>query len=278
MSTTAVRTPQEYESRLRDYYRDEGEEVRAVRVGEKERSELAAIVARYADLFTRPQLELLHEAEESAEGDERERLHRLRTTCERGLVDAEIAGDQDALENALLGARLSFHGEELPLRSADAKLAVLPDYTKREELGELAQELDASFNEQRRRLLAAREDLESELSGEHDAVARNEAEKQISLREFETVLRRAADDGVAEFERLRGRWFERLLGPEHDELPTSAHLRWLRRLSPLESTYTRERSLEICLETVRALGFELEAIPNIRLDLEDRPQKSPRAA
>jgi hypothetical protein len=28
---------------------------------------------------------------------------------------------------------------------------------------------------------------------------------------------------------------------------------------------------------VRTLGFELEAIPNIRLDLEDRPQKSPRA-
>ncbi len=91
------------------------------------------------------------------------------------------------------------------------------------------------------------------------------------------MLRRAADDAAAEFERLRGRWFERLLGPERDELPASAHLRWLRRLSPLESTYTRERSLEICLETVRALGFELDAIPNIRLDLEDRPQKSPRA-
>jgi len=277
MGATAVRTPEEYESRLRDYYRDEGEEVRAVRVGEKELSELAAILARYADLFTPPQLELLREAEESAEGDERERLHRLRKTCERGLVEAVIAGDQDALENALLGARLTFDGEELPLRSADAKLAVLPDYAKREELGELALELNAGFNEQRRALLVAGEDLEAELSGEHDAVARNEAEKQISLRELETVLRGAADDAAAEFDRIRGRWFERLLGPERNELPASAHLRWLRRLSPLESTYTRERSLEVCLETVRALGFELEAIPNIRLDLEDRPQKSPRA-
>jgi hypothetical protein len=51
----------------------------------------------------------------------------------------------------------------------------------------------------------------------------------------------------------------------------------LRRLSPLESTYPRERSVEVCVETVRELGFDLEAIPNIRLDLEDRPQKSPRA-
>ncbi len=277
MSTTAVRTPQEYESRLRDYYREEGEEVRAVRVGEKEVSELAAIVGRYADLFTRSQLEALREAEELAEGDERERLYRLRMTCEQGLVEAVIAEDQDALENALLEARLTFDGEDLPLRSADAKLAVLPDFAQREEIGELAQERDASFNEQRRELLVAREDLEADLSGEPDAVARSEAQKQISLRELEGVLRHVADDAASEFERLRGRWFERLLGPERDELPTSAHLRWLRRLSPLESTYPKDRSVDVCVETVRELGFDIEAIPSIRLDLEDRPQKSPRA-
>jgi hypothetical protein len=91
------------------------------------------------------------------------------------------------------------------------------------------------------------------------------------------VLRRAADSTAAAFERLRERWFERLLGPERTELPTSAHLRWLRRLSPLESTYPKDRSVAVCVDTIRALGFDLEAIPNIRLDLEDRPQKDPRA-
>jgi hypothetical protein len=277
MSTTTVRTPQEYESRLRAYYRDEGEEVRAVRVGEKEVSELAAIVGRYADLFTRAQLEALREAEEQSEDDERERLYRLRMTCEQGLVEAVVAEGQDALENALLEARLTFDGEELPLRSADAKLAVLPDFVKREELGELAQERDASFNEQRRELLATRDDLEAELSGEPSAIARNGAQKQISLPELEGVLRRVSDDAAAEFERLRARWFERLLGPERTELPTSAHLRWLRRLSPLESTYPKDRSVEVCVETVRRLGFDIVAIPSIRLDLEGRPQKSPRA-
>jgi hypothetical protein len=277
LSTTATRSPQEYESRLRDYYRDEGEEVRAVRVGEKEVSELAAIVGRYADLFTRAQLETLREAEEPAEGDERERLYRLRLTCEQGIVEAVTAADQDALENALLEARLTFEGEELPLRSADAKLAVLPDFAKREELGELAQEHETTFNEQRRELLATRDGLEAELSGEPNAVARNETQKQISLAELEDVLRRASDLAAAEFERLRDRWFQRLLGSDRDEQPTSAHLRWLRRLSPLESTYPKDRSVEVCLETVRQLGFDMAAIPSICLDLEDRPQKSPRA-
>jgi hypothetical protein len=52
---------------------------------------------------------------------------------------------------------------------------------------------------------------------------------------------------------------------------------YLRRLSPLESTYTKERAVEVCLATTLALGFDMTAIPNIRLDLEDRPQKNPRA-
>jgi hypothetical protein len=278
MSTTAVRNTQEYEDAYRAYYVEASEEYRAVRVGEKETSEQAAIVARHADLFTREQLDALGEAETAAtETDERERLYRLRRTCEEGIVDAELAEREDELENAILAARLSFDGEEMPLRTAEAQLAVLPEYAKREELGEAARALDASFNDTRRDLLAARDDLQAGLSGEGDTVARNEATKQISFRELETVLRQAADDVSEEYERLRDRWFERLLGPDRAEVPASAHVRWLRRLSPLEATYPKERSVEVCVETVGALGFDLEAIPNIRLDLEDRPQKSPRA-
>jgi hypothetical protein len=278
VSTTAVRSPHEYEDAYEAYYAEAAEELRAVRVGEKETSEQAAIVTRHADLFTQDQLDALRAAEvDGSDGDERERLYRLRRACEAGIVDAELAGREDELANALLAARLTFDGEEMPLRTAEAQLAVLPDYAKRDELGERARGLDSSFNEQRRELLAARDELEGRLAGEPDTVARNEAEKQISLRELETVLRRAADDAGAEYERLRERWFERLLGPERAELPSNAHVRWLRRLSPLESIYPRERSVEVCVETVRQLGFELEAIPNIRLDLEDRPQKSPRA-
>ncbi|HET8751392.1 MAG TPA: hypothetical protein VFM43_02560 [Gaiellaceae bacterium] len=278
MSATAVRGAREYEDAYRAYYAEAAEEFRAVRVGEKETSEQAAIVARHAELFTPEQLEALRSAEDRAgDPDERERLYRLRRTCEAGIVDAKLAAREDELANALLAARLTFDGDEVPLRAAEAQLAVLPEYAKREELGERVRTLDATFNERRRELLAARDDLDAELSGERDAVARNEAEKRISLRELESVLRLAADAAAEEYEGLRDHWFERLLGPERAQVPTSAHVRWLRRLSPLESTYPKERSVEVCVETVRALGFELEAIPNIRLDLEDRPQKSPRA-
>ena len=277
MSVTAVRTPAEFEDELQRYLFERAEEGRAVRVGEKEVSERAEIVARYRELFTREQLEALHEAEAGADPEERERLYRLRKTCESGLVEVELSEREDALENAILAARVQYRGEDLPLRSAQAQLAVLPSYAEREELGELQGDASAAFNDQRMEMLRAREDLDAELSGEPDAVGRNEEEKGISLRELSRVLTeasRAADDVYG---RLSTKWFDKLLEEGRPEVPTSYHVSWLRRLSPLESTYTKDRATEVCLETLRYLGFDLDKEPNIKLDLDDRPQKSPRA-
>jgi hypothetical protein len=278
MSVTVVRTPAEYESQLRRYLYDRSEEGRAVRVGEKEVSERAEIVARYRDLFSREQLDALRAAEqEAADDNDRERLYRLRKTCEAGVVSAELAEREDALENAILAARVEFKGEELPIRSAQAKLAVLPDYGEREELGEAAGDRSAEFNAERLEVLRAAEELEAEISGEPDPVARNEEEKGISLRELEAVLAQASERSTGAYVLLRDRWFERLLGPERAKVPSSYHVAYLRRLSPLESTYTKDRAVEVCMDTVKRLGFDLENEPNIRLDLDDRPQKSPRA-
>jgi hypothetical protein len=278
MSVTAVRTPAEYESQLRRYLFDRSEEGRAVRVGEKEVSERAEIVARYRDLFSREQLEALRSAEDGApEADDRERLYRLRKTCEAGVVAAEMAEREDALENAVLAARVQFQDEELPLRSAQAKLAVLPEYRARDELGKLTGDRSAEFNPERLEVLRAGEELEAEISGERDPVARNEEEKGISLRDLEAALAQASRQTTDAYTVLRDRWFERLLGPERDETPASYHVAYLRRLSPLESTYTKERAVEVCMDTVKRLGFDLENDQNIKLDLDDRPQKSPRA-
>ena len=277
MSAPAVLAPDAFEERLTSYLYERSEEARAVRVGEKETSEQAAIVARYADLFTRPQRDVLHDAERSAPEDERERLYRLRATCEGGIVVAELAERSDALENALLAARVEWRGEELPLRTAQARLAVVADYAARDELGALQLQVSAGFNDERRALLAAREALDAELSGEPDPIARSEEEKGVSLGAYLRVLEEARDATRVAYERLRDRWFERLLGPDRAAVPTSAHTAWLRRLSPLEATYTKDRCVPVCAATLQRLGFDLEATPGIRLDLDDRPQKSPRA-
>jgi len=277
MSTTAVRSAAEFEEQLQRYLFDRSEEGRAVRVGEKEVSEQAAIVARYSDLFSREQLQALREEENGSEGERREWLYRLRKTCESGLVAAELAERDDELENAMLAARVTFKGEELPLRSALAQLSVIPDYRERDELGLLYRKGSAEFNEQRLELLRAYEELEADLTGEADPIARNEEEKEISLRDLAEVLVAASSEIEQAFLELRETWFDRLLGPEREAQPSSAHMGYVRRLSPLDTTYTKDRATEVCLETLSALGFDLAADQNIKLDLDDRPQKSPRA-
>ncbi len=277
MSVTGVRTPVEYEERLARYLYERSEEGRAVRVGEKETSEQAAIVERYRDLFSHGQLDALREAEDGSEGEDRERLYRLRKTCEAGIVAGELAAREDELENRILAARVDWRGEELPLRTAQAKLAVLAAYRERDELGSLANAVSAGFNDERRDLLAAGEALERELSGEPDAIARNGEEKGISLHELEAALDTAARASEGAYDRMRQRWFEKLLGPDRDDLPTSNHTSYLRRLSPLEQTYTKERAVDVCVATLNAIGLNMAEMPGIRLDLDDRPQKSPRA-
>src|SRR5215510_9611890 len=254
MSVVPVLRPADYESRLQRYLFERAEEGRAVRVGEKEVSERAEIVARYAELFTRDQLASLRQAEsESTPGEERERLYRLRKTCEAGVIAAELAEREDALENAILAARVEFKGEELPIRSAQAKLAILGDYGERAGLGQITGDPSADFNAQRLEVLRAAEELEAEVSREPDAIARNEEEKGISLSELEAVLAQASERSTDAYVVLRDRWFERLLGPEREPAPSSCHVAYLRRLSPLESTYTKERAVEVCVDTVKRL-------------------------
>jgi hypothetical protein len=273
----AALTAREFEERLNRYLFERSEEARAVRVGEKETSEQAEIAARYADLFTREQHEALGAEEEAASGEERERLYRLGEACLGGIVVGELAERSDRLENELLAARVEFRGESLPLRSAQAMLAILDEYGARDELGDLAADSSARFNDSRHELLAAAEELDAELSGDPDPVARSAARKSIDLRGLAEALGKAVREQDAAFAPLRERWVERILGPEREPEPASYHVSYLRRLSPRAGTYTKERAVPVCLETLTSLGFDLAAEDHIKLDLDDLPQKNPRA-
>ena len=273
----AVRTPEEFEAGLARFLYERSEEGRAVRVGEKETSEQAAIVERYADLFSREQHDAMREAEATASGEDRERIFRLGEAAAGGLIVRELADESDRLENAILAARVEFRGESLPLRAAQAQLAVLDDYAARDELGDLAADVSARFNCERHELLRRGEELDAELSGDADPVRRSAERKAIDLHALSAALGEAAGRQLSSWEPLRERWADRILGEEREAEPASYHVSYLRRMSPLAALYAKERSVPVCLATLAALGFDLAANGRIRLDLDDRPQKSPRA-
>jgi hypothetical protein len=269
--------PDAFEARLRDYLLERAEETRAVRAGLKDASEQAAIVARYADLFTPEQLEVLRDAgHEEMSTDERERVYRLQKTCESGLIVTQLAPLQDALQNAELAAQVEYRGQTIPLRTASARVSTLSEYADREELGKLAMDASAVLNDRRHELKRAREALRAELSGETDPIRRSEEEKGISLHELARALAEASSLLSHAYDDVRQRWLDRLLGADRAHEPSSYHAPYVYRLTALAGVYAKERATDVCLSTLRDLGFDLAAEGNIRLDLEDRPQKAPR--
>jgi hypothetical protein len=272
-----VRTPDEFEAELARYLYERAEEGRAVRVGEKETSEQAAIAARYADLFTREQHSALLEAEEAVRGEARERLYRLREAAAGGVIVGELAEESDKLENSILAERVEFRGEALPLRSAQAQLAILDEYAAREELGALASDASARFNCPRYGLMQKAEAIDAELSGDPDPVARSAARKNVDLHALADALAAATRAQDESWQAMREEWLDRILGPEREAEPASYHVAYLRRMSPLAESYPKDRCVPICLATLVGLGLDLAANEGIRLDLDDRPQKSPRA-
>ena len=124
MSVAAVRSPAEFEERLQRYLYERSEEGRAVRVGEKETSEQAAIVARYDDLFSKEQLELLRDCEERV-------LERVFALGELAVDDAFLAGEAQAGELLAVVSRRRFGpreglelltGEEIRVARDDRRL------------------------------------------------------------------------------------------------------------------------------------------------------------
>ena len=257
--------------------RERAEELRSLRVGIKDVSEQAAIVSRYADLFTEDQLDALREAEDGErETNEKERLHRLRRTCETGLVIAALAPSSDALQTAELASRVEFEGESIPLRSAIARSGALPGYAEREELGKRAMDASAELNGLRLDNTRAREVLRASTSGEPDPVVRSEVEKGISLRDLANAVARATSQTSNAYDDLCRKWCDRLLGPDRAPQPASYHAAYMARLGVLEDSYPKERATEVCVQSLIDLGFDLKGDRHIQLDLEDRPQKSPR--
>ena len=248
-----------------------------MRVGEKEISEQAEIVKRYADLFSASSWTLCARP--------RRRRAATSASCSTGCARPARAGScrpqlverEDELENRLLATRVTFQGEEMPLRNAQAKLAVLTAYADREELGEIQADASAAFNPDRLELIAAAEELSADLSGIADPVERNEEEKAISLRE---LSRGAAARRATRRRALRGSCAS--AGSSGCSAPSATTSR--RATTPptcagsrRSSRRTRRSARPRSACDADALGFDLAARPNIKLDLDDRPQKAPRA-
>jgi hypothetical protein len=254
-----------------------GEEYHAHFAGLKEDFEGAAIYARHAGLFSREAIAGLREAADAATGDDAARRLRLlldfAVEGHVGLVTADVA-DELARREATL--RLDVGGEAIGFRESAVVQANEPDRERRAaieaaRLEATARELNPLHREALERTRAtARElgwrsyrDLCEQLKGFHlDALA------------GATEAFTAATEG--QYEAIVGPVAERVVGVGMDELRRS-DLPWLFRFEEGDAAFAADRLLPSFEATLSGLGIDPAAQPNVQLDVEPRPGKSPRA-
>lgn len=274
--TQTVLSPEDFAAAMERHYVDGAEDARQVTVGLQDKSRFADIYAEYAHLYTHEQLTALGEARAAASGDRAERLNRLWFEA----ADAVAAGDVVQAAQDLMNERLAWRGqlagEQVSINGLGAMIAAEPDFERREQIFALICEADEQFAERDVELAARSQELRSEVFGLEGEQAIAEARMGIDAARFSTQVTEVADRTADAYAAQAARLFPALLGQPVDA-PSRAHASYVRSLHPWDTVFTRERMAEICERTVAELGFPLDRIPTIIPDLEDRPDKDPRA-
>jgi hypothetical protein len=274
---STVLSPEEFASALERHQVEAMDDGRKVVVGLQQESHFADIYARYAHLYTTDQLHALARARDAADDPvERDRLSRLWFEAADQVAAAEVVEAAQELYNDRLAWRTTLDGEELSINAIGAAIAAESDFDRRERLYELACEADDHFAERDVELEARSQQLRSEVFDLDGEVGIASARMGIDVRDFsrriDEVAARTADAYAAQAAEL----FPQLLGRTVDR-PSRAHAAYMRSLHDWDHVYTSERMVEVCNRSVADLGFDLDAIPTILPDLEDRPDKDPRA-
>jgi hypothetical protein len=266
-------TYEEIVSGLRDSSYELQNEGRQVRAGLKAEQDTAAIIERYAWLYSEEALA----AVDAAAGDEQKRV---RGTILWGIVQRRTAAQDDRLTtfytSATAEVRLGAASvEQVPFYAAVSQGAREPDPLRREALGEgtyaVMDQADALALEQNATVIEVLREL-----GYDSYVSFWSQLKDVDYATLRTELERVAHAASG----LYRAWVEPRMeaaGHRFGACP-QAHMSFIRGLPEHDPAFTVGRFEPAMRRTFEALGLPLFEAPTIHIDLEDRPAKNPRAS
>lgn len=238
---------------------------------------MEAVYGRHPGLFDRESVEELREAAAGAGDDDTKR----RATYLLGLAVGGYMGRETAAEEAALAERearieLEVDGEQIPYRTAPVVQSneADPERRRRLEAARLTV-LEAELTPLQRQVFERSHELIAGLGWRSYGEAYGELlgiDLEALAGQTEAFL--AATDPV--YEAVVSPELERALGYGLDQT-TRADLPYLFRAPELDGAFGAGRLMPAFTETMAGLGLDLSRRPNIILDTEQRPTKSPRA-
>ena len=257
-------------------YQEMATEVMTVRVGKKDRQELAPIVAKYVWLYDLKTISWIAKRRDQVQGELRERLSRIYFFLCGGYLDRQVVKLDDQITTAKAQAELTVDGEEFAYHDLRAKLRQEEDYARRERLDDAGLEVVRKLNPLRLEALNKVDDhLKKDLGyGDYESFYRQK--KTVDYDQLAKILTQSLARTTTLYERAMGEWVEKRLGQKLGQIRV-AHLSYLLGNLTYDRLFPKEKMAAILRLTLGELGFDLENQPNIIIDLADRPRKNPRA-
>jgi hypothetical protein len=255
-----------------------GEEYHAHYAGLKESFDVGSIYARHARLFARESVLALREQAAAATpgSDAARRLRLLLDFAVEGHMGLASAELEETLAQREAGLRISLDGEAIPFRASAVVQANEPDRARRAALEAARLEaIEQALNPLHREALERSQALAVELGWpSYRALCEELKSFELDALAHSTAAFTAATE--ASFDAIVGPVVERTVGVELTEL-ARADLPWLFRFAEADAAFPAERLVAVFEATLGGLGIDPRAQPNVALDVESRPAKSPRA-
>jgi hypothetical protein len=262
-----------YERDLGAFIARREEELYQHGAGLRDELALGPIYEKHAALFSRPKVDALR-ALVDAGGPEIGHNRALLAVATEGFIEQAVAGLTDAIGTAEATAVVMWRGESIPFRALRNRIAEISGRAERNGLYASYLEAEEALNPRRRERFERIGELAREL-GYADYVDLIRVTRGFDPDQLGAEIRAfLADSETPYFAALR-RFLARIEIEQGDA--SLADLWYLLRGSGWDNWFDGRRLLGVLESTLRGLGIELRDQPGATLDVEARPNKSPRA-
>lgn len=244
--------------------------------GQKPDFEIETIYERHGDLFERSEVEQLRERVQTLSGEDGRRARYLLELAVGGYIGRANAGEEQELAQREASLALEIGGEEVPYRGTPVRQANEPDREVRAEIerGRHAL-LDEHLNPLHRTALERSHEMVRDLGWASYAEACADL-RGIDFKGLCEQTRAFLDATTGVYAEVLDPDLREVVGVGLDEVRRS-DLPRLFRAPALDGAFDGGRLIGSFTETMAGMGLDLEAQPNIILDTEQRPTKTPRA-
>jgi hypothetical protein len=244
--------------------------------GQSPTYDVEEVYARRPHLFSREAVDELRAANEAASGEAGRRTGHLLAFAVGAYLGRACAAEEAAVAAREAELMIDVDGAEIPYRMAPVEQANEPDADRRRAIEASRVELlEEEINPLHRAVLERSHQLVAELGWPSYAAAHAE----LSGIDFEALAAQ-----TSAFLEATEEIYPELLDPELEKVlgfgraeTQRADLARFFRAPALDASFSGERLLSAFGETMTGLGLDLAAQPNIILDTEQRPTKTPRA-